>query len=229
MSAVLLAILWMAATVIAYTVARSLQQRLGAHWFTLPVVSGTALVVLALVASRTPYGAYAEATLWLQRLAGPAVVALAVPLYRQMPQWRQRAPAVLAAVLSGCVCALVTGWLLGRLLGLPHALLLSLLPRSATMPMAMAAAGQVGGQPALAAIGVVVTGVVGSALVPWLLRRVRADQAEPLALTLGLVAHAIGTAKAQQLAPQALAFAALAMGLMGVATALVLPMLAHWF
>jgi putative effector of murein hydrolase len=94
--------------------------------------------------------------------------------------------------------------------------------------MAMAAAGQVGGQPALAAIGVVVTGVVGSALVPWLLRRVRADQAEPMALALGLVAHAIGTAKAQQLVPQALAFAALAMGLMGVATALILPVLARW-
>lgn len=228
MRALMLAILWMTATAMAYAVARRLQQRLGARWFTLPVVSGTALVVLALVASHTPYGAYAEATLWLQRLAGPAVVALAVPLYRQMPQWRQRAPAVLAAVLAGCASALVAGWVLGRLLGLPQSLLLSLLPRSATMPMAMAAAGQVGGQPALAAIGVVVTGVVGSALVPWLLRRVRADQAEPMALTLGLVAHAIGTAKAQQLVPQTLAFAALAMGLMGVATALILPVLARW-
>lgn len=228
MPPVAMAIVWMVATVMAYAVARRLQQWLGARWFTLPVVSGTALVLLTLWASHMPYRAYAEATVWLQRLAGPAVVALAVPLYRQMPQWRRRAPAVLASVLAGCASALAAGWLLGRLLALPQPLLLSLLPRSATMPMAMAAAGQVGGQPALAAIGVVVTGVVGSALIPWLLRKAHADQPEPLALTLGLVAHAIGTAKAQQLAPQALAFAALAMGLMGVATVLALPWVAGW-
>jgi putative effector of murein hydrolase len=96
------------------------------------------------------------------------------------------------------------------------------------MAMAMAAAGEVGGVPALAAMGVVVTGVLGAALVPPLLRWLRSDTPETMALTLGLVAHAIGTAKAQQLVPQALAFAALAIGLMGVATVLALPLLVGW-
>jgi putative effector of murein hydrolase len=225
---VLAAALWCSATLLAYLLARRLQRHGGAHWYTLPVVSGTALLLLALGVSGTPYPDYAAATVWLQRLAGPAVVALAVPLYQQMPQWRRRAAPVLAAVLSGCAAALASGWLIGRLLDLPPALLLSLLPRSATMPVAMAAAGRVGGIPALAAIGVVVTGVLGSALVPPVLRRLRCASPEPMALTLGLVAHAIGVAKAQQLVPQALAFAALAMGLMGVATVLALPALLRW-
>jgi len=222
------AALWCSATVLAYLMARRLQRHLGMRWFTLPVVSGTALLLLALAASGTPYREVANATVWLQRLAGPAVVALAVPLYQQMPQWRRRAVPVLAAVLTSCAAALASGWLIGRLLDLPQALLLSMLPRSATMPMAMAAAGQVGGVPALAAIGVVITGVLGSALVPPVLRCLRCASPEPMALTLGLVAHAIGTAKAQQQVPQALAFAALAMGLMGVATVLALPVLVHW-
>ena len=228
MSGLAAAVLWCGVTFLAYLLARRLQARWGGRWFTLPVVTGSLLVVVLLAASGTPYPDYAQSTLWLQRLVGPAVVALAVPLYQQMPQWRRRAVPVLAAVLASCLAALVSGWLIGRLLGLPSALLLSLLPRSATMPMAMAAAGEVGGVPALAALGVVVTGVLGAALVPPLLRWLRCDTPETMALTLGLVAHAIGTAKAQQLVPQALAFAALAIGLMGVATVLALPLLVGW-
>lgn len=220
--------LWCGTTVLVYLLARRLHRRWGGRWFTLPVVSGTALLLLVLAISGTPYRDYAQSTIWLQRLAGPAVVALAVPLYQQMPQWRRRAVPVLAAVLAGGVAALASGWRIGHLLDLPQALLLSLLPRSATMPMAMAAAGQVGGVPALAAIGVVTTGVLGSALVPPVLRQMRCASPESMALTLGLVAHAIGTAKAQQLVPQSLAFAALAMGLMGVVTVLTLPMLVRW-
>jgi len=219
---------WCGATGLAYGFALQAQRRVGLRWYTLPVVTGTALVLLALWSSGTAYGPYAQATHWLQRLAGPAVVALAVPLYQQTAFWRQRFAAILAAGAAGCLAALLSGWLLGWLLGLPRDLLLSLLPRSATMPMAMAAAGEVGGVPALAAAGVVVTGVVGSALVPPLLRVLRCSASAPTALTLGLVAHAIGIAKARQEGPQALALAALAMGLMGVLTVLLLPLLARW-
>lgn len=222
------AMIWTGLSCMAYALAWLAQRRFGAHWFTLPVVSATALVLMVLWCTGTPDAQYAQATRWLQRLAGPGVVALAVPLYQQSGIWRGRYAAILAAVAAGCVTALVSGWLLGQMLGLPPALLLSLLPRSATMPMAMSAAAQVGGVPALAAAGVVVTGVVGSALVPPLLRR--ASWAEPAttALALGLVAHAIGIAKARQVVPQALALAALAMGLMGVLTVLLLPLLARW-
>lgn len=226
MSAPLLPLLCCGLTVLAYAAARRLQRCAGgARWYLLPVLTGTALVLLALSLGGLPYARYAEATLWLQRLAGPAVVALAVPLYQQMPLWRRHALPVLAALLAGCAAALASGWLLGHLLQLPEPLLLSLLPRSATMPMAMAAAEQAGGTAALAALGVLVTGVLGSALVPPLLRLLKCDGAEPTALLLGLVAHAIGTAKAQQLVPQALAFAALGLGLMGTLTVLLLP----WF
>ncbi|WIT14145.1 LrgB family protein [Paucibacter sediminis] len=220
--------LWCGVTGLAYAGARRLQGKWGAHWYTLPVVSGTALLLSVFALGGTSYQHYAEATIWLQRLAGPAVVALAVPLYQQMPLWRRRAMPVLAAVLAACTAALASGWLLGRTLQLPGPLMLSLLPRSATMPMAMAAAGQVGGNAALAGIGVVITGVLGSSMVPILLRLIRCKGAEPTALALGLVAHAIGTAKAQQLVPQALAFAALAMGLMGALTVLALPWISRW-
>ena len=223
MTAAFAIIIWWAVTLLAYAVARRWQQRLGLRWYTLPVVSGTALVVLVLTLTDTAYADYAAATRWLRELAGPAVVALAVPLYRQMRAWRDRAAAVALAVLAGCAASMLVGLGVGLLLDLPAEVAVALAPRSVTMPVAMSAAQANGGIGPLAALGVVITGVVGSATVLPLLRRLRVDRDHVDALMLGLVAHAIGVAQARERVPQALAYAALAMTLMAVASVALLP------
>ncbi len=225
MTPVLAIAIWCAVTLFAYAAARRWQARLGLRWYTLPVVSGTALIVLALTLTGTPYGEYAAATRWLRELAGPAVVALAVPLYRQMAAWRDRALAVALAVLAGCVASMGVGLVVGAWLGLPSEVAVALAPRSVTMPVAMSAAQANGGIGPLAALGVVITGVVGCTTVLPLLRRLRVDRDHVDALLLGLVAHAIGVAQARERVPQALAYAALAMTLMAVVSVVLLP----WF
>ena len=118
--------------------------------------------------------------------------------------------------------------LLAQGLGSPKPFALSLAPKAATMPIAMQAAERAGGLPAVAALAVVATGVLGTLFAGPVLRLLRLDDATTRSFALGLVAHAIGTARALQTHPGSVAFAALAMGLNGVCTALVIALLARW-
>ena len=74
---------------------------------------------------------------WLLLLLGPATEAFALPIYEQRALIRRAWPTLLVGVTCGCLLALGGGWLLSGWLGLPHALRLSLLPRSFTTPFAM--------------------------------------------------------------------------------------------
>ncbi len=219
---------WSLLTLAAYGLSLMLYRRSGHNLFCLPVLVGTALVVAALLATGTDYPLYAKATSVLRWLTGPAIIALAVPLYRQAGLLRQAAGPLLASLVVGCLTAIVSTALLARALGASREFMLALVTKSATMPIAMATSERVGGIPALAAMGVVATGVFGTLLTGPLLRWLRITDPATRSFTLGLTAHAIGIARVMQTHPEAVAFAALAMSLNGVATALAVGMLQHW-
>lgn len=220
---------WPLWTLAAYALALRLYRRSGHHLLCLPVLTGTALVVALLLLTGTDYPVYAQATKVLRWLTGPAVIALAVPLYRQAALLRRLALPLVGALLVGCLTAVLATLALAWAVGAPREVALSLAPKSATMPIAMAAAERAGGVPALAAMAVVATGVLGTLLCAPLLRRLRIEDERVAAFTLGLAAHAIGVARVLQTRPEAVAFAALAMSLNGVATALAVALLARWF
>jgi hypothetical protein len=144
------------------------------------------------------------------------------------PLLRRLALPLLGALLAGGLSAVLSTLVLARLLGAPREVALSLAPKSATMPIAMAAAERASGVPALAAMAVVATGVLGTLLCAPLLRRLRIQDERVHAFTLGLAAHAIGVARVLQARPETAAFAALAMSAKGVTTALVVAVLARW-
>lgn len=219
---------WIAVTLGAYALALALYRRSGHHVLCLPVLTGTALVLAALALTGTDYPLYAEATRLLRWFTGPAVIALAVPLYRQAALLRRLAGPLLLALLAGCLVSVLGTLAVGWLLGTPMMLAVSLAPKAATMPMAMLAAEQAGGLPALTAMAVVATGVLGTLLAPLVMRHLRIEDEAARSFALGLVAHAIGVARVLQANPGSAAFAALAMGLNGVGTALVLALLARW-
>jgi putative effector of murein hydrolase len=108
--------------------------------------------------------------------------------------------------------------------GADEMILMTLAPKSVTSPIAMLVAEQIGGVVALAAVFVMITGVLGAILGPELLRRFGVQHPAARGIALGLTAHAVGTAQALQESDECGAFAALAMSLMGVMTAVLLPL-----
>lgn len=209
-------------TLIAFQLALMLYRRSG--WLVLqPVMIGMLLVVATLTLVGVEYPRYREVAAPIAMLLGPATVALAVPLYRHLRRIRQLFwPIVITLVVGGLLCVALTlaiAWLLGAELPV----LMSLAPKSATMPIAMLVAEELGGLASLAAVFVMLTGVIGTALGPLLLRWAGVEHPAARGLSYGINAHAIGTARALEEGDECGAFAALGMSLLGILIALLLP------
>lgn len=211
-------------TVGAYALALWAYRRSG--WgLLLPVLTGAAVVVAVLLMLDVSYEAYRKGAWLLSWLAGPATVALALPLYRQWGRLRGIWWPVMGALLAGSVTAVVSALGIAWLLGADWVMLMSLAPKSATMPVAMPVAERMGGTAPLSAVAVALTGIAAAVLAGGLfaLLGIRSDMVRGFAL--GEAAHAIGTARAFQISETAIGFAALAMGLNALATSLLVPLI----
>lgn len=210
-------------TLAAYQLASALYER-SRLMFLQPVLVSMALVIAVLVPLGIGYDEYRQSTTLLNLLLGPATVALAVPLFLNLKRIRQLFwPTLLTLALGGLV-ATVMGVGLAWAFGAEHMVLMTMAPKSVTSPIAMLVAEQIGGVAALAAVFVLITGVIGAMLGPEMLRRVGVHHPAAQGMALGITAHAVGTARALQEGEECGAFAALAMSLMGVATAVLLPL-----
>ncbi|HQQ70580.1 MAG TPA: LrgB family protein [Alicycliphilus sp.] len=214
---------WLLLTLLAYIAALALYRRSGAHPLLIPVFTAVVAIVAVLLATGTPYATYRKGVALLSFMIGPATVALAVPLYAQRQRIRQMWRPLCLALLAGCSAAIVSALGIGWALGASTETLLSLAPKSATMPIALPVAERLGGLPSFAAVAVAITGIAGAVLADPLLRLLQVHDPAVRGFAVGLTAHAIGTARELQTHPAAGAFAALAMGLNGVATAVMVP------
>lgn len=212
-------------TLLAYQGAVWINRRFGGHPLANPVLIAVAVLVTLLWATGTSYQTYFDGAQFVHFLLGPATVALAIPLYAQLERLKRMAAPLLIALLAGSLTAAFSAVLIGKLLGASDATLISLAPKSVTTPIAMGIAERLGGLPSLTAVLVILTGILGAigaqGLYAWMKCRDPAVQG----FAMGVASHGIGTARAFQISEQAGAFSALAMGLNGLLTATLLPVL----
>lgn len=215
-------------TLLAFFAGQWLYDKTGRHAYFQPIVAAMLLVMGVLVLADIPYSTYFRSAGLLHLLLGPATVALAVPLFQHARHIRALLLPIILTVLTGAT--LTVGVAVGVLwlFGASEASLLSMTTKSITTPIAMAVSETVGGIPSLSAIIVILTGALGAVAGIPLMRRLGVHDAATQGLTLGMTAHAIGTARALEENGECAAFAALAMGLTGVLTALLLPFLVVW-
>ena len=212
-------------TLVAYQAAYWLYTRSGMSPAANPVAIAVAIIVALLTLTGTPYATYFDGAQFVHFLLGPATVALAVPLYAQLPRLKRMLGPALVALALGSLTAIVSAIAVGWALGASRPTLMSLAPKSVTTPIAMGIAEKIGGLPSLTAVLVVTTGILGAIGAQWLFRLLRIKDEAVQGFAIGVAAHGIGTARAFQLSETMGAFAALAMGLNGLATALLLPIL----
>jgi predicted murein hydrolase (TIGR00659 family) len=212
-------------TLLAYQGAYWLYQRSGMNPAANPVAIAVAIIVALLTLTGTSYATYFDGAQFVHFLLGPATVALAVPLYAQLPRLKRMFGPALLALAIGSLTAIVSAIAVGWALGASRPTLMSLAPKSVTTPIAMGIAEKIGGLPSLTAVLVVTTGILGAIGAQWLFRLLRVRDEAVQGFAIGVAAHGIGTARAFQISETMGAFAALAMGLNGLATALLLPLL----
>ncbi|GAB5097172.1 LrgB family protein [Caballeronia sp. LP006] len=212
-------------TLLAYLIAQRIYAAFKFNPLANPVLIAVAIVVVVLKTSNTPYDTYFDGAQFVHFLLGPATVALALPLYRQLANLRRLALPIIVSLAAGSLTAIVSAVSVGALMGASRQTVASLAPKSATTPIAMAVAKQVGGVPSLTAVLVISTGVFGAVAARGILNLLRVNEVEARGFALGVASHGIGTARAFQVSEEMGAFAGLGMGLNGVFTAFVVPVL----
>ena len=215
-------------TLLAYQAAFAIYRRSGSHPLANPVLIAVSALVAFLMLTGTRYETYFAGAQFVHFLLGPATVALAIPLYTQIRRVRAMLLPVVAGLLAGSATAALSAVAVARLLGASPATQLSLAPKSVTTPIAMGVAERIGGIPSLTAVLVIVTGILGAVGGRYVFDALRVRDPAIRGFAIGVASHGIGTARAFQVSEQSGAFAALAMGLNGALTALLLPFFASW-
>ena len=216
------------ATLSVYVLAQAGYARAAFAPWANPVLWSVVAIGGVLLATHTPYPSYFAGAQFVHALLGPAVVALAWPLWLRRAELRRRGLALLLAATAGGAAAAGSALLLGAAFGLPGEVLRSLAPKSVTAPVAMGLAETLGGVPALAAVFAVLTGMVGALSARTLFRLMRTDDWAVRGFALGTVSHGIGAARALQVHPDAGAYAGIALGLQVVLASLLMPLALRW-
>lgn len=219
-------LLGLTVTLVAYNLAYRLFVRLGSNPLLNPVATAILALMAFLLVTGIDYADYFRGAQFVHFLLGPATVALAVPLYRQLVKLRLLWLPLAISIVTGVVIAAACSIAIAALLGAGPETLFSLAPKSATAPVAMGISERIGGLPSLTAVLVVTTGIIGAVTGTRLLALLRIRDDSVKGVAMGLTAHGIGTARAFQVNPEMGAFSGLAMALSAFATALVLPWLA---
>ncbi len=193
-----------------------------------PVLLCILFTVLILTLIRLPYGEYRDATWPLSALLEPAIVALALPLYRQARAIRQQLPAILAGVILGVGCATLVALVIARLFAAPEAISASFAALAVTTPITLLVSDSLGGIPSLAAVMVILIGILGALFGFGFLRLVGVRDPYAQGLALGTACHAIGTAAALKENEQAGAFASVALALSALVSAIMVPLIYPW-
>ncbi|MCU0520575.1 MAG: LrgB family protein [Anaerolineae bacterium] len=217
-------LLWLTVTLLVYQAAQALHTRTRSAWLN-PVLVSIVVMTAILLVTQTPYDGYAEATSLIHFLLGPATVALAVPLYHRLNRLKSLLGPIAGALVVGALAASLSAIGLGKLLGASDTALLSLAPKSVTTPIAMGIAEKIGGQPSLTAVLVILTGIIGAVGGIPVLDLLHIKDASARGFAMGLAAHGIGTARAFQIDEETGAFSGLGMGLNGIVTAIIIPVL----
>jgi len=217
------------ATLVVYVLAQAAYTRVAQAPWANPVLWSVISITLVLTATGVNYQTYFSGAQFIHFLLGPAVVALAWPMWQRRETLMRKWRALLSAALIGGFCAAGTGVLLGWLLGLPPEVLLSLVPKSVTAPVAMGIAETLGGIPALAAVFAVLTGMTGALsakyLFDWFGIGTNRSGWMARGFALGTTSHGIGAARAMQVDADAGALAGLALGLQVLLASILMPLI----
>ncbi|WP_252177464.1 LrgB family protein [Endozoicomonas sp. 4G] len=220
-------LLYCSLTIAVYLMAWKLQNRFQ-HSLLNPVLISILVLAGMLLAGNIPYSDYQQGGDWLSKLLNIAVVALGVPLYQQMREIHRELPGVILVVFISSLFALVSTVILALLAGADGQVAISLAPKSVTTPIALMIVDNLNGVPSLAAIAVILTGLMGAIFGLPLLSLLKITDPKARGIAMGTACHALGTARMAQSSLKEGAYSALALVLSASISALLAPWVVPW-
>lgn len=214
---------WLILTLMSYKMGIIIYEKTNKHTLLQPIIIAYLTIMFVLLITNTKFEEYFEGVKIIHFFLGPATVALALPLYKNLKYIKALFfPILITLFVAGTFSILIALFLLWSL-DAQITTILSMATKSITAPIAIITSEQIGAIPSLAVGFVIITGIIGALFGGFIFKLLKIKKDTSKGFALGLVSHGIGTARAVELGEKAAAFAALAMGLSGIFTAILLP------
>ncbi len=214
--------MWLLVTIAVFFATREFSKRVNNPLLN-PLLLSIAILIPLLLVLDIPFQTYYADNQSISFLLQPAVVALAYPLYEQLPQIRANWRIIMLACSVGSVLSMVTAGGIALLMHADIDLIAALLGKSVTTPIAMEVASHLGGEPAIAAIMVLIVGLLGAIIAYPVYGLLNIRHSVARGLTMGTISHALGTATCAEKNPPDAAFSSLALVICGVITSILAP------
>lgn len=215
-------VLIITATFFVYTMSRRLQRRTGIVFLN-PILITMFSLIAFLKITGISYETYYDAGQYLDFWLKPAIVALGLPLYKQLSALKKQILPILASQFAGCIVGILSAVWVAQLCGASQEVIISLAPKSVTTPIAMEVVEPLGGIPSLTAAVVICVGLLGALIGTKTLEIFGVKSSIAIGLSLGTASHAIGTTRANEFGPTYGAYASVGLIANGIVTAIVTP------
>ena len=195
------------------------------HTLLNPLLIANILIVGFLLLTGISFESYNVGGSYISVMLSPATVVLAVPLYRQLSKLTRYWKPILAGIFAGSLTSMACVITVSKLIGLSDTLMLSLLPKSITIPMGSVVSEQIGGIPSITIIAITITGITGAVAAPAVCRFCRIKHKVAQGVAIGTASHALGTSKAMEMGEVQGAMSSLSIGVAGLFTAITAPLI----
>jgi len=216
---------WLLLTLGSFKIGIIVYEKFNKQTLLQPIIISYLFIISIIVFTDTSYAEYFKGVEIIHFFLGPATVALALPLYKNLKYIKSLfVPILVTLVVAGVFSILIAVGLLW-ILGAELPTILSMTTKSITAPIAIITSEQIGAIPSLAVGFVIITGIIGALFGTALFKLMNIKHDTSKGFALGLISHGIGTARAIEISEKAAAFSALAMGIGGILTAVFLPLI----
>lgn len=197
--------------------------------FLLPFLTVTLTTCIILVLFDISYDTYMQGGYWIQQMLGPAVVALALPLYNQRVLINKYKFSILISLVVGMVAGLISVYLLLKMFNATDIFINTALPKSLTTPIAMQVSETINGIAPLTAVLVMVAGFTGAILGSVIYKVFRINSPISRGSSMGAASHGVGITKLKEYGEEDLSIGSLSMGLSAIIGAIIVPIFALIF
>jgi len=209
-------------TFIIFFLAKKLQDKLKFILLN-PILVSSAIIIIFLSVFKIDYSSYHQNARLIEFFLKPAVVAMGVPLYLQLERIKKQAVIIIISQLAGCLAGILSVVMIAKLMGASKEIILSLAPKSVTVPIAMEVSKVIGGIPALTAAVVLVVGIFGAIFGYTILKLARVTNPVSQSLAMGTAAHGIGTSRSMAISSNYGVYSSLGLILNGIFTSILTP------
>lgn len=211
-------------TVLFFNIAVYIQKKTKNPAFN-PLLISILGIIVCLNIFKIPYENYKIGGNAINYFLGPITIVLAVPLYRQFELLKKYKLEILIGISCGVIVSFISIVSIGKLFNTSTEIINSLIPKSITSPMGISLANTINGIQAVTVVCIILTGILGAIIAPTVFKLGKITNPIAKGVALGTSAHALGTSKAIEIGEVEGAMSGLSIGISGLITVIIVPIL----